>query len=102
MAKYKIKIMQIAQDDMKAIVAHIRLNDPAAAIRMFENIKASIGKLADFPLLGPVPLDRKIAEQGYRMIIVDPYLVFYILVMEDNTVEIHRVLYGKQDYSRIL
>lgn len=57
MAKYKIKIMQIAQDDMKAIVAHIRLNDPATALRMFENIKASIGKLADFPLLGPVPLD---------------------------------------------
>ena len=54
--------MQIAQDDMKAIVAHIRINDPDAAIRMYEKIKASIGKLADFPLMGPVPLDRKIAE----------------------------------------
>ena len=87
---------------MKAIVAYIRIDDPDAAIRMYENIKASIGKLADFPLMGPVPLDRKVAEQGYRMIVVDPYLVFYILVMENNTVEVHRVLHGKQDFPRIL
>lgn len=102
MATYKINIMQIAQDDMKAIVAHIRINDPDAAIGMYEKIKASIGKLANFPLMGPVPLDIKIAGQGYRMIVVDPYLVFYILVMEDNTVEVHRVLHGKQDFPHIL
>jgi len=102
MANYKIKIMQIAQDDMKAIVMHIRLNDNDAAIRMYEKIKTSIGKLADFPLMGPVPLDRKIAQQGYRMIVVDPYLVFYILVMEDNTVEVHRILHGKQNFPHNL
>ncbi|MDR3599538.1 MAG: type II toxin-antitoxin system RelE/ParE family toxin [Desulfosporosinus sp.] len=95
MANYKIQIMQIAQDDMKAIVAHIRINDPDAAIRMYETISRSIGKLAEFPSMGPMPLDRKIAVQGYRMLIVDPYLVFYILVMEDKTVEIHRVLHSK-------
>ena len=102
MVNYKIKIMQIAQDDLKTIVAHIRIDDPDDAIRMYENIKASIGRLAEFPLIGPMPLDRKIAEQGYRMIVVDPYLVFYILVMEDNTVEVHRVLHCKQDFPSIL
>ena len=95
MANYKIRIMQIAQDDLKSIVAHIRIDDTDAAIRMYEKIKEAIGKLADFPLMGPVPLDTKIAGQGYRMIVVDPFLVFYILVMEDNTVEVHRVLHVK-------
>jgi len=102
MANYKIKILQIAQDDMKAIVAHIRIDDPDAAIRMYEKIKTSISKLANFPLMGPIPMDKKIAEQGYRMIVVDPYLLFYILVMVDNTVEIHRVLHGKQNFPRFL
>ncbi|HBW37094.1 type II toxin-antitoxin system RelE/ParE family toxin [Desulfosporosinus sp. BICA1-9] len=69
---------------------------------MYENIKVSISKLADFPLMGTIPLDRKVAEQDYRMIVVDPYLVFYILVMEDSTVEVHRVLHYKQDSPRIL
>jgi len=43
MANYKIKILQIAQDDMKSIVAHIRIIDPDAAIRIYEKIKATIG-----------------------------------------------------------
>lgn len=102
MANYRIKIMQIAQDDMKAIIAHIRIDDPDAAIRMYEKIESAIAKLVNFPFMGPVPLDRKIAEQGYRMIVVDPYLVFYILVMEESMVEVHRVLHCKQDLSNIL
>lgn len=102
MANFKIKVMQIAQDDMKAIVSHIRLDDPDAAFRMYKNIKESISRLAGFPHMGTIPLDRKVAEQCYRMIVVDPYLVFYILVMEDNTVEVHRVLHYKQDFPRIL
>ena len=102
MANYKIKITQIAQDDLKSIITHIRLDNPDAAIRMYETLKESIGKLADFPLMGSVPLDTKIARQGYRMIVVDPYLVFYILVMEENTVEVHRVLHGKQDFRGMM
>jgi len=102
MAKYKIKITQIAQDDLKSIIAHIRINNPDAAIRMYEKIEETIGKLADFPLMGSVPLDAKIAGQGYRLIVVDPYLVFYILIMEDNTVEVHRVLHSKQDFPRMM
>ena len=93
MANYKIQLTQIAQDDLKSIIAHIRLNNPDAAIRMYEKIEESIGKLADFPLMGSVSLDTKIAGQGYRMIVVDTYLVFYLLVMEENTVEVHRVLH---------
>ena len=94
--------MQIAQDDLKSIVAHIRIDDPDASIRMYEKLKESIGKLADFPHMGPVPLDTKIAEQGYHMIVVGPYLVFYIIVIENNTVEVHRVLHGKQNFPRLM
>lgn len=102
MVNYKIKITQIAQDDLKSIIAHIRIDNPDAAIRMYEKIKESISKLADFPLMGSVPLDTKIAGQGYRMIVVDPNLVFYILVLEDNTVEVHRVLHSKQNFPRMM
>lgn len=98
MGKYSIKLLQIAQDDMKSIIAYIRLDDPDAAIGMYEKIKSAIGKLMDYPLMGSVPRDKKIAEQGYRMIAVNPYLVFYIVITEDKTVEIHRVIHGMRDY----
>ena len=102
MGKYKINILQIAQDDMKSIVAHISLDDSDAAIRMVGKIRTAIGRLADYPLMGAVPRDRKTAQQGYRMVVVEPYLIFYIFVSDNTTVEIHRVLHRKQDYPNIL
>lgn len=102
MGRYKIKILQIAQDDMKSIVTYVRMDNPEAAIRMVKKIKTAIGNLSDYPLMGPIPRDEKIAEQGYRMIVVESYLVFYILVTDDNTVEIHRVLHEKQNYPNMI
>jgi plasmid stabilization system protein ParE len=102
MGNYRIKILQIAQDDMKSIIAYIRLDDPDAAMRMVEKITSAIGNLTDYPLMGAVPRDKKIAEQGYRMIIVEPCLIFYIVITEDKTVEIHRVIHGMRDYSNIV
>lgn len=102
MAKHSIKVLPIAQEDMKAIIAHIRLHDPDAAVRMMGRIRESIAKLADYPFMGPVPTDPYIAERGYRMLIVEPYLVFYLVVMDDRTVEIHRVLHHRQHYPSAL
>ncbi len=97
MGKYKIKILQIAQDDMRSIIAYIRLDDPDAAIRMFERIRSAIENLMDYPLMGAVPRDKKIAGQGYRIIVVEPYLIFYIVISDEKTVEIHRVIHGMRD-----
>lgn len=36
------------------------------------------------------------------MIVVELDLVLYILVADDNTVEIHRVLHGKRNYPNML
>ena len=102
MAKYKIKVLQIAQDDMKSIVAHIHLDNPDAAVRMVAKIQDSIARLADHPLMGPIPHDKKIAAQGYRMIVVEPYLVFYVVVSDERTIEIHRVIHGRRQYSAVL
>ncbi len=102
MGKYNIKILPIAQDDLKSIIAYIRLDDPDAAISMYEKIRSVLSSLMDYPLMGAVPRDRKIAEQGYRMIVVEPYLIFYIVITGDNTVEIHRVIHGMRNYPNIL
>lgn len=98
MVSYKIRILQTAQDDLKAILTHIRMDDPEAAVRMVEKIRAVIGNLKRFPFIASIPRDKKIAGQGYRMLVVEAYLVFYFLIQEEHTIEIHRVLYSKQDY----
>lgn len=41
----------------------------------------------DFPLMGVIPINRRLTRQGYRILIVDNYLVFYVL-LDNETVEI--------------
>ena len=99
MGKYKIKILPVAQDDMKSIVAYIRLDNPDAALKVAHKIKDSIGRLSDNPFMGVVPRDNRIAGMGYRMLLVEPYLVLYIVVQNDGIIEVHRVLHGRRDYT---
>ena len=101
MAKYSIKLLPIALEDLKSIAAYIRLDNPDAAIAMVAKIRETVGKLADYPNLGVIPQDKVTAAQGYRMLVVSPYLVFYMIVAPDNVIEIHRVLHEKLDYPTV-
>ena len=38
----------------------------------------------------------------YRKLVVDDYLVFYVVIDEEATIEIHRIINGKIDYSNLL
>lgn len=41
-----------------------------------------------------------IVEQGYRFIVVSPYLISYRITNDD--IIIHRILHGRRDYLREL
>jgi toxin ParE1/3/4 len=60
-------------------------------------MEKGILKLETFPLIGATPKIQGLAEKGYRMLVIDDYLVFYVL-LGDETVEIRRILSGKRDY----
>lgn len=45
-----------------------------------------------------VPRIRSLARKGYRILIVDDYLVFYVMA-DDEVIEIRRILSGKRDYQ---
>jgi Plasmid stabilization system protein len=59
-----------------------------------------ISILAYFPLSGPIPNDRRLQLLNYRMLVVDSYLVFYVVHLE--FIEIRRVLHGKRKYDFLL
>lgn len=96
MGSYRIVILPIAQDDMKAIAAYIRQDDPEAAVRMVARIRESIGKLAEHPEMGPLPMDAYIARRGYRVLSIPPYRVFYVADAPASVVEVRRVLHSRQ------
>lgn len=98
--KYDIEYLPSAQKDIFDIVEYIKLDNPSAALNFVDKLDESISQLADFPLIGIVPKDSRLQLLHYRMLIIDNYLVFYVL--KDNTVEIRRVIHSKRKYDFLL
>ncbi|OLN33159.1 type II toxin-antitoxin system RelE/ParE family toxin [Desulfosporosinus metallidurans] len=101
MPKHLISITEAAEQDLAEIVDYIASDNPAVALKLAENIEQGILMLEDFPLTGTTPKNRRLTRQGYRILIVDSYLVFYVL-LNNEMVEIRRIISGKRDYKFLL
>jgi toxin ParE1/3/4 len=97
-ARFQINLTQAAEQDLTEIVDYIADENPSTALKVIVRIEKNILKLEDFPLIGVVPRIRRLARKGYRILIVDDYLVFYVIV-NSEMIEIRRILSGKRDYQ---
>lgn len=67
---------------------------------MLDSLNRRVMRLVDFPLLGVVPKDTRLQKKGYRVLVVDDYLMFYVL--KGRTVRIRRVIHGARQYKFLL
>lgn len=98
--KYNIKYLPIAEQDLVNILNYIKQDNPTAAYKLIQEIDEVISKLEDFPNMGVIPKDLRLKSLDYKMLVIDNYLVFY--VVKDTTVEIRRILHGKRKYSFLI
>ncbi len=85
---------------MAEIYRWIVKDSPERASAFLEEIDGRLGALAAHPQLGRVPRHPKLREAGYRVLIIDAYLVFY--VVRERSVEIQRALHGSRSLDDIL
>jgi addiction module RelE/StbE family toxin len=97
-AKYQINLTEAAEQDLTEIVDYIADENPLSALKVIVRIERNIQKLEDFPLMGVVPRIRRLARKGYRILIVEDYLIFYVII-DNEIIEIRRILSGKRDYQ---
>lgn len=100
MGKYKIKIYSHAKMDLRDIVSYLNTLSPQAALRYYDLIVEKINSLAEMPERCPFVRDVALKAKGYRYLIVDSYMVFFVL--RDDTVQIRRIIYGKRNYEWML
>jgi toxin ParE1/3/4 len=98
--KYILRYLPVAVDDLIAIFDWIAKDSPANAGAFVDKLDVQIGKMQFHPLLGRAPRDVKLMEAGYRVLIIDSYLVFYMI--RGKTVEIHRVIHGSRNLDDIV
>jgi len=98
--KYALRYLPVAQDDLISIFDYIAQDSPNRALSFVEKLDKRIGLLEQHPLLGRVPRHPKLREYGYRVLIVESYLVFYII--RRKTIEVHRVVHGSRNLDHLI
>lgn len=104
MSTYNIEITEPAEKDIYERGAYIskELLEPATAKKVISKIAKEINSLGDMPLRNALAADERLAYKGIRKIMIDNYIVFYIVTEESKTVTILRILYGRRDWMNLL
>lgn len=100
MENYKLLIFPSAQQDLKDIVDYVNALSADAALKLYDQIVDGIGSLGRMPLRCPLLKSNVLRAKGYRVLVVQNYLVFY--VVKGSTVEIRRILHGRRRYEFLL
>lgn len=100
MGKYNVEYLPAAYDDLDEIFAYVAENNLNAAKNLLTEIDAKILCLEDFPNMGLKPKNQRLLNKGYRVLIIEDYLVFYVVIK--NIVEIRRIISGKRNYIKLL
>ena len=100
MEKYRLLIFPSARQDLRDIVEYVNELSPDAAIKLYDAIVDGIGSLEHLPLRCPLIKIPEFRANGYRLLAVKNYLVFY--VVNGTTVEIRRIMYERRRYELLL
>ncbi len=96
----EVRYLPAARRDLLDILDYIQRDSPAAAARFVDLIDERLALLARFPEMGRQAKDERLARFGYRVLVAEEYLVFY--VVKERTVEIRRIIHGRRRYEFLL
>ena len=98
--KYILRYLPAAVDDLISIFDWIADDSPAQAADFIAKLDQGIGSLTMHPFLGHIPRDDKLKSSGYRVLVIESFLAFYIV--RGRTVEIQRVVHGSRNLDDII
>lgn len=100
--KYNINYLSIARKDLTDIIEYIQEDNPNSALKFLNQIEDTISKLEVFPYMGATPKDTLLQYKSYRILVIQSYLVFYVVKEKTLEVEIRRIIHGKRKYDFLL
>ncbi len=101
---YIVRFAPKAYNDLAQIYQYIaeKLCAEIAADNLLYQIEKSIMRLEDFPFTGSLVLDEPLRKRGYHKLVVDNYIVFYLVDEQEMQVVIMRIMYGARNYNELL
>ncbi|MDR0952456.1 MAG: type II toxin-antitoxin system RelE/ParE family toxin [Oscillospiraceae bacterium] len=101
---FKLHLTDNGKRDILEIGWYIyeQLDSPVAAINTVEKIEVAIRKIPDNPYIYPKVRDDRLAAMGYRSVVINNYVAFFVIDEAAKIVSIDRVIYGRRDWAHIL
>ena len=99
---YKRQITPAAAADLESIDDYITvtLDAPAAASNLMAEIDESIKRACENPCLYRLSRLETLRQKGYRCIVVNKYVILYLVDETNHRIVVARVFYGAMDYEK--
>lgn len=85
---------------MAEIVDYLNTLSSQAALRYYDLLTEKITSLSSMPERCPLVRDVQLRLRGYRFLVVENYLVFFVII--DTVVQVRRILYCRRQYESFL
>lgn len=99
-SKYRVRLLSIAEQDLEDLLSYVAAENARAATALLDQIEARLVALQSHPYSGRVPHNPKLTALGYRVLVIDNYLLFY--KVKSKVVPIYRILHGARDILHLL
>ena len=101
--EYTMEFLPLALNDITEIVSSfVMLGSKQGAIRIKNKINKPAEQILHFPYSGVTVPDPKMAKMGFRMIVVEKYLMFYKVFEDEKKITFYRVINGKRNYPALM
>jgi plasmid stabilization system protein ParE len=104
LAEYKVIIEHPAQKDLQGLLRYISdtLKEPVIARRVYTLIREQILTLNKMPFRNNIVQEQPYATMEVHKLLVENYIMFYIINEEKCEVHILHILYNRREWQNIL
>jgi toxin ParE1/3/4 len=101
---YRIVQTDKAIDQLRDILFYLasQTGDNRIALQLFESFEKGMMRLSEFPDSGSIPRYSILRKQGFRVILIGNYLVFYKVSVEENLVVIYAIVDSRREYLNLI
>ena len=101
--EYTIEFLSTALQDMTEIVStFIMLGSKQGAIRIKAKFNEAAEQIQRFPYSGITVPDDKLSKSGFRIIVIEKYLMFYKVFDNESKVIVYHIINGTRDYPTFM
>jgi len=98
--KYQVQVFPSAENDLLEIRTYFEDVLKITADGLIDKFYAALLPLVDTPFMHPLVQDRVLSQKGFHFCVVDNFIIFYKII--ENTVQIHRFVFGRRQTSSLL